>query len=174
MIYSPSEDSFLLEKEVRKKAKNKKVLDVGTGSGIQALAALESEAKEVLATDIDDESIRHCKRHGINVIKSRLFEKVKGKFDLIIFNPPYLPEDEDEDSESARATSGGKKGDEIITDFLEEAKEHLSKKGEILLVVSSLTPKEKVHQILKQKKFQKTVLATEKHFMETLEVWQLS
>lgn len=176
MIYQPLEDSYLLEKEVKKRAKGKNVLDVGCGSGIQALAALKSGAKEVLAVDTDEESVKFCKSKGINCVKSNLFSKIKKgkKFDLIIFNPPYLPEDEREDSESSLATSGGKKGDEIIVRFLKEVGNNLEEDGEILLVVSSLTPSARIEKVLKEKKLKKKVVTSEKFFMEKLEVWLLT
>ena len=139
MIYSPAEDSFLLEEIVRKKSKNQKILDVGCGSGIQMRAAINSGAKSVLGIDIDSESLKLCKKSGLKVKKSNLFSNVKGKFDLIIFNPPYLPKDEREDVKSARATSGGKNGDEIILRFLKKAPKFLEKDGSILLLISSLT-----------------------------------
>src|SRR3989344_1643568 len=129
MTYLRQENSYLLKKKLKKKQNGKKVLDIGCGSGIQARAALDSGAKEVLAADIDDETVEYCRKKGINTIKSDLFEKVKGKFDLIIFNPPYLLKDKREDKESARTTSGGNKGDEIIIRFLKEVKKHLNKNG---------------------------------------------
>lgn len=173
MIYEPAEDSFLLEKVVRKYSKGKKVLDVGTGSGIQAEAALSFGAKKVLAIDIDEEAFEFCRRKKINCLKSDLFSKVNGKFGLIIFNPPYLPRDEREDSESARITSGGKKGDEIILRFLRSAGKFLEKNGKILLLLSSLTPRARILKIMKEKKFTKKIVAEEKVFMEKLEVWEI-
>lgn len=173
MIYSPKEDSFLLEKQVKKYAKGRRVLDVGSGSGIQAEAALNAEAKSVLATDIDNDSIALLRKKGINCIKSDLFEKVKGKFDLIIFNPPYLPYDKREDVKSACATSGGKRGDEIIVKFLKSAPLFLEKKGIILLVVSSLTPLDKIEKIFQARKLKEEVVAEEKFFMEKIEVWKI-
>ena len=62
MIYEPEEDSFLLEKEIRKLSNGKKILDMGSGSGIQARAAIEAGAKEVLAVDIDEEAIRELRK----------------------------------------------------------------------------------------------------------------
>ena len=88
MIYAPSDDSFLILEQVKKYAKGK-VLDMCTGSGILAKAALE-KTKDVTAVDIKEKAVNHCKKNKINVIKSDLFHKVEGKFDLIIFNPPYL------------------------------------------------------------------------------------
>ena len=98
MIYDPQEDSFLLAKYVDKFSKGK-VLDLGTGSGIQSEIALR-HTKDVLAVDIDKESINFVKKKKIKSEYSNLFSNVNEKFDLIIFNPPYLPEEELEDKES--------------------------------------------------------------------------
>lgn len=176
MIYSPREDSFLLEKEVKKYAKGKTFLDIGSGSGIQAKAALSAGATSVLATDINQEAVINLKKQGINGIKSNLFSdiKTKEKFDIIAFNPPYLPKDNREDKESALATTGGKEGDEIILKFLKQVKNYLSKNGVILLVVSSLTPKEKIEDIIKKQKMKKEILSKEKLFFEELQVWKIS
>lgn len=171
MIYKPREDSFLLEKEVVKCSKGKKVLDVGTGTGIQALAAKKAGAKSVLACDVYEPAVKHVNFIGIKCIKSNLFSKIKGKYDLIIFNPPYLPLDDREDPESALATTGGKRGDEIILKFLENVKDYLNKKGKILLLMSSLTPKEKIFELMNEQKFDYGVLSEEKCFFEKLEVW---
>lgn len=181
MIYQPREDSYLLEKQVKIYSKNKSVLDIGTGSGIQALAALFSGAKEVTASDIDKESIDNLKKlieHknlNIKIIKSNLFTNIKSKSDLIIFNPPYLPEDEDnlEDDESKRATTGGKRGDEIIISFLNQSKSYLNKNGIILLLLSSLTPKDKILKLLSKLSLKYKIISQEKLFMESLFVWEI-
>ncbi|MDO8509288.1 MAG: methyltransferase [Nanoarchaeota archaeon] len=173
MIYEPSDDSYLLKKEVSKFCKGKTVLDVGSGSGIQAESAIEFGAKEVLAIDIDSEAVKLLTKKGISALKSDLLSNVKGKFDLIIFNPPYLPLDKMEDRESSRITSGGEAGDEIILRFLKEAKKSLSAKGIILIVLSSLTPKSRIIKRLKELDLKKEVIAEKKLFMEKLEVWKI-
>ena len=96
-VYDPQEDSTLLERYVRKYAKGN-VLDVGTGSGIQAIAAAHSpNVKSVIATDIQKGVIGYCRKNiknkKIKFMQSDLFENVKGAFDTIIFNPPYLPQE---------------------------------------------------------------------------------
>ncbi|MCX8159010.1 MAG: DUF2431 domain-containing protein [Candidatus Pacearchaeota archaeon] len=175
LIYQPREDSYLLQKQVKKYAKNKSVLDIGSGSGIQALSAIESGAKSVLATDINDDAISFLKSQNINAIKSNLFSKIKKteKFDLIVFNPPYLPREKKEDKESALSTTGGKMGDEIILRFLKQAKSHINKKGIILIVLSSLTPKDRIINLLKNKKMKYKVISRQHLFFETLEVWEI-
>lgn len=174
MIYSPREDSFMLEKQVRIYAKGKSFLDMGSGSGIQSKAAISSKAISVLAADINPEAVKLLKLQKIPALKSNLFSNINGKFDVIAFNPPYLPKDKREDKESQSATTGGEKGDEIILKFLKQAKSHLNSKGIILLVVSSLTPKDKILKLLENNKMKKEVLSKESFFMETLEIWKIT
>ena len=129
MIYDPAEDSYLLQKQVKKFAKKgMRVLDVGTGSGIQAITA-KGQGANVLAIDINPECIAYVNNLKIPTLQSNLFENVKGKFDLIIFNPPYLPEDPREPKDSKLITTGGKTGSEILNKFLEQAKNFLNEKG---------------------------------------------
>jgi release factor glutamine methyltransferase len=173
MIYQPREDSFLLKKEIKKRAKGKSFLDMGSGTGIQARAAISAGASSVLAADINKESIRELKNQNIPAVCSNLFSKIREKFDIISFNPPYLPKDKLEGKESALATSGGKQGDEIILKFLKQAKSHLKKNGIILLVISSLTPKKRIFALLKKQGLKHKALSSEKFFFEALEVWLL-
>jgi len=141
MIYEPREDSFLLQKIVKKEVKSAdKVLDMGTGSGIQAITASEI-AHDITAVDINPECIDNLHNPKIKTILSNLFENVHDQFDLILFSPPYLPTDPDEPEDSALATTGGEKGSEIIEEFLKQAKYHLKTNGRILLLYSSLSGK---------------------------------
>jgi release factor glutamine methyltransferase len=148
-VYEPQEDSFLLRKYVRDYAKGN-VLDVGTGSGIQAIAA-SAKADNVIAVDINENALQFAqtqanaeKIKNIEFRKSDLFSKVKEKFDLIIFNPPYLPHDNKEPEEIRLFTTGGKEGCELLIRFLEDANEHLTTEGVILTVFSSLSNKQKI------------------------------
>ena len=170
MIYEPDEDSYLLKKQVRKLAKGK-VLDMGTGSGILALAAKEN-SKDVTAVDINKEAVELAKKNGLKTIQSDLFDKVKDKFDTIIFNPPYLPEDEAEDKESKTITTGGKQGHELIERFLKEAKSHLNKSGAILILFSSLSGD--ILKIFKECKYNYRLLDSKKIFFEELYVYELT
>ena len=174
MTYQPAEDSYLLRDVVLKKSRNKKVLDMGAGSGILSVAAFEGGAKEVVSADIDEEALQELKRKKLKAIKSDLFSNIRGKFELIIFNPPYLPLDKEEDGESRRATTGGKRGDEIILRFMKRACGHLEKKGIILLLLSSLTPRKRINSLLEKKDLSYKIMASKNLFFEKLEVWEIS
>jgi release factor glutamine methyltransferase len=170
-VYLPQEDSFLLSSTLKKEIKNKKIkfLEVGSGSGIQLqiLFELGIEKENIFACDINSDSVKACRKLGFNCIQSNLFENIKGKYDLILFNPPYLPEDKMEDEESKLATTGGKQGGEIINKFLTQAKKHLKKNGKIFLLTSSLT------KGIDWKTYKKRILARKKLFFEELRVWEL-
>jgi release factor glutamine methyltransferase len=75
------------------------VLDLGTGSGVLAIAAALSGAGSVVAVDINPAAVecarRNSKRYGldkvITVRQGNMFEPVAGeRFDLVVCNPPYL------------------------------------------------------------------------------------
>ncbi len=173
IIYAPCEDSYLLSREIKRyisllKNKNVKVLDMGSGSGIQAEACvLAGIPKEnIIAADINKAAVEHLTKKGFASIKSDLFSNIKGKFELIIFNPPYLPESR---FDREKDTAGGKKGYETIIRFLKQAKEHLNKNGKIFIVFSSLTKMEK--SMIKGYKIIKK--ARKKLFFEELIVWEL-
>ena len=174
LVYQPAEDSFLMESVVRKYSKGKSVLDMCTGTGILAKAALETGAKSVTAVDINKEALDSIKEPNIKKIRSSLFQKVKGKFDLIICNPPYLPREKDEDEESRLSTTAGDDGDEFILDFLDRVKKHMEENGVLLLLVSSLTPIERINKKLEKEGLKSKVVAKTSLFFETLEVLEIS
>jgi release factor glutamine methyltransferase len=169
LIYEPSEDSYLIGEELRK-FHDISVLDMGTGSGYLAEIAMKNNCK-VLAADINDKSIEICKQKGIPCVKSDLFSEIKDKFDLIVFNPPYLPLDKDEPEDSKLITTGGKKGNEIIEEFLKNAKKYLNPSGKILLLFSSLSGP--VIFLFQKYNYKAKRLSEKKIFFEKLYVYQL-
>jgi len=172
MIYEPAEDSYLLQKELKNFIKpGMKVLDMGTGSGILAETS-KTLGAEVYAVDINPLAVKIVKKIGIDASVSNLFSKINKKFDFIIFNPPYLPEDTMEPEDSRLATTGGKDGNEIIEKFLKNAKEYLFNEGKIILLFSSLTPD--VINLFKKYGYFYKKISEKKIPFETLYVYILS
>ena len=180
-VYEPREDSTLLEHYVRQYAKGH-VLDMGTGSGIQAITAAHGiNVKSVLAVDVQKSAIDYCrkciKNRKIKFLVSDLFDGIKKdkqlkneKFDTIIFNPPYLP---DELKVKDLTLEGGKKGYEVIERFLSQVNSFLKEDGIILIVFSSLTKKEKVDEFIRNNLLEFELLEKEHYFFEDLYVYKI-
>jgi release factor glutamine methyltransferase len=146
---------------------------IGSQVSILAETARKAGASKVLAADVNKESVAMVLSKNIEAQQSNLFSKISGKFDLIIFNPPYLPEDPEEDKESRLITTGGKKGDEIIVRFLNQASKRLNDNGKILILLSSLTPRKRIDKTIARHNLEKQLLGTKPLFMESLQVWLL-
>ena len=161
-VYKPSDDSFLLAKYVPRFSRGR-ILDVGTGCGIQAIAAAK-KAKSVLAIDINDSALTCARENAekfkikkIKFLKSNLFSKLpkSQKFDLIIFNPPYLPTSPKEKTRGIldAAWNGGKDGRKVINRFLREFHSHLAPSGSLLMLHCDLADTGKTIKVLLRKGF---------------------
>jgi release factor glutamine methyltransferase len=76
----------------------------------------------------------------IKAVTCDLFSKIHERFDIVVFNPPYLPSSTMGD----RTTDGGKAGTEVINRFLSELTRHLVENGRGMLVISSLNDPERM------------------------------
>ena len=175
-VYYPREDSLLLADVLEKrKLKNKKVLDMGCGSGF--LAILMARSANVTATDTNSLAVKitaeNAKRNGVKLkaLKSDLFKSVKGRYDLIVFNPPYLPVD---DEFRDQAYDGGKDGRTVIRKFIKNTSRYLRKNGSILLLISSLTGEKEVLDLFGKNKLKAKVIARKKVPWEELMVIEAS
>lgn len=185
MVYMPEEDSYLLIKTIKKylKSKDKVVLEMGAGSGIVSIY-LSDFARKVYAVDIDKEAIAYAKKEikklnsrreslikNINLINSNLFNKVNKelRFDLIVFNPPYLPNEKK--IENDIALNGGPEGNEVIIKFLEKAKDYLKIDGEIILLFSSFSKRNKTLKKAKESGYNYKLLDKQTIFFEKLYVY---
>jgi release factor glutamine methyltransferase len=178
-VYEPREDTFLIEEQAAKYAQGR-VLDMGTGTGVLAIEASQ-KADFVIGADINKDALDYAKKkaeamgiRNIKFVHSDLFGYFKqnpDKFDLIIFNPPYLPEQKEEEPEIAMQLSGGKKGYELLEKFISHASGYLAPFGRILILFSTLTNKDKVHEILEKYAFNYQKLSEKSFDFETLFVY---
>jgi release factor glutamine methyltransferase len=178
MVYEPQEDSQLLRSCLPKDLVGKKVLEIGPGSGILSVACAQRGA-EVVAVDIDPLAVKATRRAAMDaqvtvvVVEGDLFEPVSDeRFNLIVCNPPYLP---DEPKDPDVALDGGPEGWEFIDRLLSQAKEHLSDNGKVLLLFSSHSMPDKVAISLHKHGFVSRLLGKkEVGFFEELFVVELS
>ena len=176
-VYCPAEDSFLLAKAVQGFAVGS-VLDLGTGSGIQAIvAAKKNEVNHVTAVDLNKIALSTAQENAkanhaekkIAFVHSNLFENVTGKFDVIVFNPPYVPVEADEklDDESM-AWHGGATGRTTLDPFLSTFANYLQPNGTLLLLQSSLNNPEQTITELKKQGFTTEIHSTDSFFFEKI------
>jgi release factor glutamine methyltransferase len=141
-VYEPCEDSFLLvEAALSIITHSDRILEVGCGSGIISAVIKNNTKARITGIDINPHAAKCTKDNGVNAIQGDLLSCIRGKFDIIIFNPPYLPtNDEERTSDWINvALDGGSNGRHILDRFLEDAIDHLVEKGRILILISSFT-----------------------------------
>lgn len=116
------------------------VLDLGTGSGCIGLTlALEEKSLHLTISDISQDALNVALENQeklgakAKVIQSDLFEKIEGKFDMIISNPPYIPDSEIVQTivqkEPSVALYGGKLGVEFYERIIKESKAFIKAKA---------------------------------------------
>lgn len=118
-----------------------RVLDMATGSGCIGLSLAKAWSKSaVMLTDISEDALElarlNCSRlkldERVRLVRSDLFEKVEGAFDLIVSNLPYIPRGElaslsrEVLRDPMLALDGGVSGTEIVERFVAAAGAHLN------------------------------------------------
>ena len=166
-VYVPAEDSFLLAENIVVK-EGEQILDMGAGCGLQSVIAARNA--NVVAVDINPHAIQCAKinvalngvQSRINFLQCDLFTAFseRAKFDMILFNPPYLPVSESEaNAWIERAWTGGATGRTIIDRFIRNASKHLKPRGHILLVQSNLACIEETLSKFSEHGFKANVIA---------------
>ena len=139
-VLCPRPDTEVLVEEVLKHLHDgMRILDIGTGSGCILLSLLHySNDCRGVGADISAEALQVARENGkrlggqADFIESNLFEKVAGKFEIIVSNPPYIRSDEIadlmpevRDHEPGAALDGGTDGLTFYRGISEKAKAHL-------------------------------------------------
>jgi len=174
-VYSPQEDTYLLLRAALKEAGPDDVaLEIGCGSGLIS-QEVAPRVKSILATDINPHAVRMAKAKGIEVVRADLFSGLRGKFALILFNPPYLPTTDLERTEQwiNFALDGGEDGRKTICRFLKELSGHLCPGGRALLLISSLTGLHEVRSMAEAMGLDVREVARGRCFFELLHVLRL-
>lgn len=170
-MYLPSDDSIFLANTV-KDYSGKLALEIGTSSGI-VLNELAKTFETVIGTDINFFSLKRL----VNTLRTQRVICCNAasalhniKFDLIVTNPPYLP---NSTGIVDKTIDGGPAGVEITIDFIEDAIDKLRIGGKILIIVSSISDSKKLDNFLSKNNISAKKVAQKELFYETLEVLEL-
>lgn len=138
--------TLVIKKEMSNRNDKIRYLDMGCGQFaiLGQFFKRRNIKSEVISVDIYDEFIENSKMNSklnnnqILIIKSNLFSNLNEKFDLITFNPPYVPTTNNLGNNNyPNIRFSGSDGLKTTKEFLIDAKNYLSTTGEILLGINT-------------------------------------
>lgn len=177
-MYAPSDDTFLLADCIRQ-YNGMRALEIGVGSGL-LLNILDKNFAYVAGSDIDIKALQYCKQqkrssNALLVCCDAGSAFGIGKFDLIVSNPPYLPNDNNYNNNIRDPTMhGGPTGIEATVHFVNSALPLLAGDGKMLIVTSSFANSSALDKMLLENNMHKKVVKEKRLFYETLSIVELS
>ncbi len=186
-VYAPAEDSYLAAEFIgeylnRIRKDKLSIIDVGTGTGILGLSAARSmKVDSAILSDINPDAVELARknyesnRDMINAkcsfVTANLFSGIRGGFDMVIFNAPYLKREGARKGESW--WDGGRDGIEVSLRFLKESMRHLNPGASVFLVYSSLGNEERLVKAIKDLGFRVAESKGKHFFFEDIKVSRL-
>ena len=167
-VHPPASQPELLGRAVLSEVRETdRVLDMGTGSGVNAFLAA-SKSQNVVAVDNNPFAVACAKanaeRNGlssrIEVVEGNLFGPVEGRFGLIVFDPPFrwfAPRD-------LREAASTDENYETLTAFFQQVDRYLAEEGRILIGFGSSGDIAYLHHLIRSASLD----------METLSTWGLT
>ncbi len=167
--YLSSDDSALLSSALRRYS-GEACLEIGSGNG-GGLIELSKSFRLTVGTDLQRPSDLPGIRGDTNFIladSASCFRE--GSFDLVAFNPPYLPSEEIVD----RTVDGGEGGEAVTLRFLADAMRVSKQGGKLVALLSSENPLEPIERMCRERGFSMRLLLTKRLFYEALSVYEIA
>lgn len=136
-VYRPLEEARMMGRLLEEQAFGK-VLDMGTGTGILGIICALKKC-DVTFADVNPIAVECAKENAkMNGVKGRfvvsdLFSNIKGKFNVIAFNSPFLASRALGTGEINTATDGGVHGREVVDRFLKDYRKYVLKEHMVFL-----------------------------------------
>ena len=161
---------FLLTNlSLRESDKHGLVLDMGTGSGVVAIALAKMGCQRIHAVDLSEPAIKACERNcyanevenKVTIIKSDLADNLRDKYDLVVANPPTLPQGfKNKNIESIDlAFFSGSQGREFFARLVGQLPTILKPSGRLVLVHPSYLDRSCLEEMLEHMGVQIKVIA---------------
>lgn len=143
------ETEIIVDYLIKSRMKKDSILDIGTGSGAIAISLAKNiENTFVIGSDIEDNALSLAVENkeftgieNVDFVKSDLFNNIKGKFDLIISNPPYINKKDYESLdkelyfEPKSALYGGEDGLDFYREIIKNASKYLNNRGHLVFEI---------------------------------------
>lgn len=182
-VYRPAEDTFLLAQAVHatlaQRPPGARLLEVGCGAGLVSLVAARAGAM-VTATDLNPHAIELLRHNAsenglqarVRTIQTDLLGGVPGPFDVVAFNPPYLPTTPAEyiPGPLNLAFDGGPDGNATVLRFAQQLGALRPLPATVLVVHSSLSDPRPLEAAMSKHGYSAGILLEESHFFERLTV----
>jgi HemK-related putative methylase len=179
-VYFPEEDTFFILNSIKIVENCRFLLEIGGGSGIISIVLAHKNPKlRCLITDISLSSAKAiCINSRLNHLEKQIDVVCMDKMqalrhfcpDIIVWNPPYLPADEETDLfsvEDKKMLIGGKKGYEEVYELFNYLKQNRIKTTFYTLFSSLAWSKNELHE-LKDKGFSVQIIDEINMFFEKL------
>lgn len=149
-VLVPRQDTEVLVEHVLEILEpNMKILDMCTGSGCILISLLKlKDGLDGLGVDISNDALQvaraNCEKMNVNAkwLQSNLFEKVKGRYDIIVSNPPYIRTEVIEElAEEVKlhdpliALDGKEDGLYFYREIVEKSTQYLTKGGKLFFEI---------------------------------------
>lgn len=177
-VYEPAEDTYLLLESVSRLPPGR-LLEIGTGCGLVAIAAARS-GHRVVATDLNEQALHlartNAQRNGVHLdlVRGNLLQGLRWRvFDTVAFNPPYLPTHPSDRVPGAlnHAFDGGPTGRSVLESFLRQAQP--ASPPVLLVVASSLQGLDTIRARVRAHGWRMSTVAEQALVMERLYVLRL-
>ncbi|MDG6901355.1 MAG: methyltransferase domain-containing protein [Nitrososphaerota archaeon] len=167
--YLSSDDSALLRSALRRYS-GKRCLEIGAGNG-GGLIELSKRFAHPVGTDLRPPSDDSWRGSAVDYVLADAAGPFReGTFDLVAFNPPYVPSE----GLSDEAVDGGAQGIEVATRFLLEAVRVLKRDGSVVMLLSSDNPVQPVRATCEELGFSMKLLDSKHLFYESLSAYEVS
>jgi release factor glutamine methyltransferase len=164
-------------------------LDIGVGSGI-ITEALCKNFKKVVGTDLEFEILKKCKEDVVSDTSKDSEKKLENErgfelvcadaasafrdhiFDLVVSNPPYLPEDYNNEGMKIHdeAIYGGKSGIEVTLKIIKSSLTTLKREGKLLIIVSSLSNISRLQEFMELLNLNMNKIVEKRLFFDSISV----
>ncbi len=176
---SPAGSTWAPTRLQKTRSTHVKCLDIFAGSGCIGIAILKhiprskvdfaEKEKKFLRQIRINAQVNGIEAKRYRVIQSDIFSNIKGKYDYILANPPYVAESRKKnvqktvlENEPLSAVFGGKNGLKFIKKFLREAKNHLRENGKIYMEFDAPQKKE-IERLLRYYGYQNFEIAKDQY-----------